>query len=217
MSGARLPAVALAMLLALSMAGCRESTGRDGWDWNRMRDQRRADPYEASALFPDGKTMQSPPAGTVAREESTGDALIDHGMRGGAYAASIPLAVTPRVIALGRDRFGVFCAVCHGETGDGRSIVASNMVERPPPSLVSAPITSVPPGRIYQVVERGFGRMPPYAAQLSIEERWAVVAYVEQLQRGALGRATDTTTATPASVSSPAPLDSTAAPRSPSP
>lgn len=39
-----------------------------------------------------------------------------------------------------------------------------------------------PAGYSFAVVTRGKGRMPSYAAQLTTEERWAVVLYVERLQ-----------------------------------
>ena len=59
------------------------------------------------------------------------------------------------------------------------------MVECPPPSLLSASVRALPPATLYQVITDGFGRMPPYAAELPAEQRWAVVAYVRQLQNRA--------------------------------
>jgi mono/diheme cytochrome c family protein len=83
---------------------------------------------------------------------------------------------------VGQSRFGIYCAVCHGALGDGNSVVATNMVECPPPSLLSANVRALPAATLFQVITDGFGRMPPYAAELPAEQRWAVIAYVRQLQ-----------------------------------
>jgi hypothetical protein len=58
--------------------------------------------------------------------------------------------------------------------------VALNMSLRKPPSLHA--FRDVPDGHLYRVVANGFGLMPSYAAELSVEDRWAVVAYVRALQ-----------------------------------
>jgi hypothetical protein len=64
--------------------------------------------------------------------------------------------------------------------GDGDSIVARQMALRPPPSLHR--YTDRPAGYIYEVATKGFGMMASYAAELTVEERWAVVAYIRALQ-----------------------------------
>ena len=51
---------------------------------------------------------------------------------------------------------------------------------RPPPSLHR--YTARPAGYIYEVATKGFGMMASYAAELTVEERWAVVAYIRALQ-----------------------------------
>jgi hypothetical protein len=56
------------------------------------------------------------------------------------------------------------------------------MALRPPPSLIKAQYVQKPAGYIYEVVTKGFGLMASYAAELTVEERWAVVAYLRALQ-----------------------------------
>ncbi|MBK7506583.1 MAG: cytochrome c, partial [Bacteroidetes bacterium] len=70
--------------------------------------------------------------------------------------------------------------VCHGLVGDGESQVALSMSLRKPPSLHL--YRDVADGYLFQVVSQGFGLMPSYAADLTAEERWGVVAYVRALQ-----------------------------------
>lgn len=166
--------------IAVAAAGCSERMGR-GWDWNRMRTQARYEPYRRSRFFSDGKTMQLPPAGTVSRESGT-DA-----------AAEANPVVTTALIARGASEFHIYCAVCHGEHGDGVSIVASNMDEPKPPSLIAPPVSLLPANLIVSVVTHGVGPMPPFAAELSPADREAVVAYVKTLQSAPTTSAMDST------------------------
>jgi mono/diheme cytochrome c family protein len=103
-------------------------------------------------------------------------------MADGVQTASIPLPVSDELLATGQSRFGIYCAVCHGVLGDGNSVVGHNMVECPPPSLLSPAVRTLAPATLYLVIANGFGRMPSYAPELSVTQRWAVVAYVQRLQ-----------------------------------
>ena len=157
-------------LLALGASACSDRAG-DRWDWERMRSQPRYDAYGRSGFFADRMAMRTPPAGTVSRESADS-------------AAALPPDMTrPALLARGADRFRVFCAVCHGESGDGASLVATNMDPPRPPSLVDSERRALTPGQLYAVLSRGFGRMPPLASALTASDRWAVVAYVTDLQR----------------------------------
>ncbi len=133
----------------------------------RMLAQRRADPYEATSAFPDGKVLQRPPAGTVPVEDDT-DAP--------------PPPIDRALLELGHARFDAACAVCHGLAGTGESVVATKMALRKPPSLVDRDMRARSRERLFQVVTEGYGLMNGYADLLSRDERWAVVAYVQALQ-----------------------------------
>ena len=175
--------VALAALsaAALLVAGC------DVLD--PMMEQDKVRPYRPSDFYPDGIAMRAPPAGTVA----VGAALppeVGTGLAAdGAPLQRVPVAVTPELLQAGRKRFEIVCAACHGLTGDGKSLVARNMSLRPPPSLHD--YAARPDGYLFQVASRGFGLMPSYSAELSVEERWAVVAYVRALQLSQRARLSD--------------------------
>src|SRR5262249_10561952 len=85
------------------------------------------------------------------------------------------------LMASGRERFDIYCAICHGTLGDGVSLVSTQMSLRPPPNLHK--LQNPGPGHVFQVITDGFGLMPSYSAQLTPQERWAVVAYLEALRR----------------------------------
>jgi mono/diheme cytochrome c family protein len=182
-----------AVVAALSLAACSREHGAVAPTFERMLVQPRYEPYGASDFFPDGRAMRMPPNGTVSRERLADSALIPSGTPGDDSTSAMPLQPSEALLALGQSRFGIYCAVCHGVLGDGQSVVGRNMVECPPPSLLSATVRALPPATLYRVISEGFGRMPPYAAELPVEQRWAVIAYVRQLQ----SRAPPSNTAAP--------------------
>jgi len=47
---------------------------------------------------------------------------------------------------------------------------------------VAADVRDMPAGRIFQVITHGYGLMRSYAQDLSVDERWATVAYVRALE-----------------------------------
>ncbi|APR75842.1 ABC-type Fe3+ transport system protein [Minicystis rosea] len=174
---------AMLPLALLLFAGCREKVLPEP-DFERMVRQEKYGLWEPSEYFPDGRAMQRPPEGTVAQGRMTGRPGTTSGIANGQYLARIPIRVTAPFVRRGRQRFETFCAPCHGILGNGESRVATNMMLRLPPSLVGEAARSFAPGRIYQVISEGYGMMPRYADELpAIEDRWAVVAYVEALQK----------------------------------
>ncbi len=136
--------------------------------------------YQTSSEFADGLAMRHPPDGTVPYGSAL-DPVVATGVGDdGKPVAASPVEVTAATLARGRNRFDIYCAACHGVLGDGESQVALNMSLRKPPSLHA--YRDVGDGYIFRVVTNGFGLMPSYATELSVADRWAVVAYVRALQ-----------------------------------
>jgi mono/diheme cytochrome c family protein len=179
--------LAVAALLALGGTACIDENILD-----QMADnQPKANRYRESKFYDDGLTMQAPPAGTVPRERITLNAPLTTGREADGpiqsngeplpvYVKTVPVPVTRKLLDLGRKRYDITCGTCHGPLGDGDSIVARQMALRPPPSLHR--YIDKPAGYIYEVATKGFGMMASYAAELTVEERWAVVAYIRALQ-----------------------------------
>ena len=153
--------------------------------------QPKANRYRESKFYSDGLTMQAPPAGSVPRERITLNPRLTTGREPDGpiqtngeplpmYVTTIPVPMSRKLLDVGRKRYDITCGTCHGMLGDGDSIVARQMALRPPPSLHR--YTDRPAGYLYEVISKGFGMMASYAAELTIEERWAVVAYVRALQ-----------------------------------
>jgi mono/diheme cytochrome c family protein len=186
-------AARVAVALGVLLSGCdtRENFKEPEWTLSRMLAQPRYDPYAASDFFVDGRSMRPPVAGAVSRDAVVGPADWIEGAEHGQYAEHVPVAVTRELLVEGRERFEVICATCHGVLGDGRSMVATKMQLRRPPSLHEPSIVEFPPGRVYRVITMGYGLMPAIDYQLNTEQRWAVVAYVKALQKSQATRVRD--------------------------
>jgi mono/diheme cytochrome c family protein len=81
----------------------------------------------------------------------------------------------------GRNRYEIYCALCHGETGRGDGPVAPSLANAVR-NLTDSTQARRSDGWIYSVVRNGFGLMPEYGSKLTAEDRWSIVHYVRQLQ-----------------------------------
>jgi mono/diheme cytochrome c family protein len=173
------------LLIACASSSCdpEENIHEPEWTLSRMLEQPRYEPYGQSTFFDDGRAMRKPVESTVARETVLGSPAFIDGLDGGRYVDRVPVPVSRELLELGHAAFDVVCATCHGVLGDGDSLVAAKMQLRKPPSLLTPDIAGFPPGRVYRVVTFGYGLMPAHDYQLTVAERWAVVAYLKALQR----------------------------------
>ena len=148
---------------------------------NGMEDQPRYEPLEASDFFGDGMSARPKVPGTVARGQLPADDAMATGRRGGQLVEAIPVKLDRDLLVRGQERFNIYCAVCHGLTGEGDGMVPQRGFRRPPSYHIDR-LRRAPIGHFYDVITAGIGAMPSFAAQLEPRDRWAVVAYVGTLQ-----------------------------------
>ena len=168
----------LILPLAWALCGCPTTDQID-----HMEHQPKGKPYRTSDFFANGQLMRRPPFDTVPLEHDDGN-LIGAMPDGGITPTSmtIPYKVDADFVKLGKAKFNIVCAVCHGYAGDGNSIVARKMNLRPPPNITTEVYRNRPDGYFFEVITNGYGYMNPYRDQLSSKERWAVVSYLRALQ-----------------------------------
>jgi mono/diheme cytochrome c family protein len=154
------PALATTLLIVALLAGCDQD----------MADQPRYDPLEKSSQFSDGMSARTPVAGTVARDANLTP-----------VPQAIPVPVTISLLQHGRERFEIFCAPCHGRSGDGRGVVVRHGFPAPP-SYHQDALRQAPDRHFYDVITDGYGAMYSYAARVPPTDRWAIVAYIRALQ-----------------------------------
>jgi mono/diheme cytochrome c family protein len=125
--------------------------------------------------------MRPPVPGAVARGHLNENTGFHTGMRDSLYV-DIPLKIDMPLLERGKERFDIFCAVCHGRTGNGKSIMALKGFT-PAPSYQDPRLLEMKDGQLFQVITQGIRNMPGLSNQLPVSDRWAVVAYVRALQR----------------------------------
>lgn len=177
-----LAGLTVAPVLGVGVQACESIGVEEGLDFERMVVQSRKDAYEGSHLFPDGMAMRVPPDGTVPYAPDASDPVVRTGRLGGEPVARAPTGYPLELLERGRDRFGIYCAPCHGFDGLGATPIAATMELKRPPPLLDPAIQARPDGHLFRVVGEGWGLMPGYASQLPVQDRWAVVGYVRALQ-----------------------------------
>src|SRR5688572_25599241 len=155
-----------------------------------MHDAPRYEPLEASTFFSDGRASRALVANTVPRGHLREDEHLFTGKVGGQLVTEFPMAVTAEVMARGQERFDVFCAPCHGRTGDGTGMIVQRGF-RQPPSYYEERLLNAPVGYLYDVMTSGFGAMQDYSAQVPVADRWAIAAYIRALQLSRQGAVAD--------------------------
>jgi mono/diheme cytochrome c family protein len=162
-----------------------------------MDNQPRFKAQQRNDLFADHRAMRPPVPGTVARGELMEDDHLHRGMdQDGKFLDSFPaqVQVDKALLERGRERYGIFCAPCHGYAGHGDGPIHQRVgvlqaqgregIEwAPPTSYHSDTIRQKPVGYLFHVMTHGVRNMAPYAAQLSEHDRWAVAAWIKALQK----------------------------------
>ena len=141
--------------------------------------------------FADGKTAQTPPAGTVpVGYDDISDAYPNtpEGLKA-AEGLQNPIPATKVNLAQGKALYISMCSHCHGETGHGDGAMIKNEKFPPPPSYATGNssrgglMKDLSSGRIFHTITWGLNMMGPHRSQVNPEERWKIVMYVHELQK----------------------------------
>lgn len=135
--------------------------------------------YSESGAFANGKEGQLPPDHVIKR----GFVPYDLPNTPEGYAASkanvSPLAAEEVDMDKAGQLFNIYCAICHGEKGDGKGNLAKREKFSGVPDYKTRDITV---GSVFHVATYGLNSMGSYANQLDAHERWMVSAYVMKLR-----------------------------------
>lgn len=171
-----------------------------------MQDQPRYKVYkkEDGTFFSDHRSSREQPEGTVARgllkeNKALYTGKIDNpnpnaqvetttNAAGNTIVTSFPNAidefpvpVTKELVDRGQDRYNIYCIVCHGPVGNGDGMIVRRGFGAPP-TYHDDRLRNAPVGHFFDVMTNGWGKMNGYAAQISANDRWAIVAYIRALQ-----------------------------------
>lgn len=189
-----LPLLLTLLLVLLISVGCR----RD------MQDQPKMKPFRGTTFFGDGLSSRQPIEGTIPRGFLRSDTAYFTGKKTGTPTASpaaqanqgqegqaqntypddvetFPFLVTKEIVERGRERYDIFCSVCHGLTGNGDGMIVRRGFRRAA-SFNDDRLRQAPVGHFFDAVTNGWGAMPSYSSQIPVQDRWAIIAYIRALQ-----------------------------------
>jgi mono/diheme cytochrome c family protein len=163
--------VVIVLMFSVLSASCRKG----------MVNQQHLRPLAEETFFKDGSGARPIPPHAVARGQLNEDQQFFEGKLAGQLVTTFPAPVTRQMIEHGRESFDIYCAVCHGRTGDGDAMIVQRGFPAPP-SLQEERLREAPVGHFFDVITNGYGIMYPYASRVTPEERWAIIAYIRALQ-----------------------------------
>lgn len=184
----------IAAVIGVIGVSCNNVPNSPGWEY--MPDMYRSSSYESNSEnpnFADSMTNRKPVAGTISQGwvansaysvtkamypykfDSLGYELAGQNLRN-------PFAATPEILAQGKDKYEKFCMHCHGAGGQGDGSVVAVGNFPPPPAYSSPQLKNLPEGKMYHTLQYGKGMMGSHASQLTAEERWKILRYVQTLQ-----------------------------------
>jgi mono/diheme cytochrome c family protein len=189
----RLPMILLCLGMLGLLVGCEHPADNELF---KMDDYGRITPMEPHESFADGTSARPLVEGTVARGDLRLDSHLYTGKVDGKDADTFPFPITRAVLEQGRHQYQINCAHCHNDTGDGNGMIVRRGFTRPPayypiskhqtdfPSLYAREqeLLKAPVGHFYDVITNGWGAMYSHNDKVSVEDRWAIAAYIRVLQ-----------------------------------
>jgi len=168
-----------------------------------MEWQLKLRPQKPSGFFANGRTSQLPVPGTIARSapiQTSGgviypyeDAPVNTGFITGTtnFVESNPMPITAASLKRGQQRFTINCSPCHGQLADGNGITKKIGAMAIVANLHDARMVKMTDGELFYVITNGRNNMGAYGANVTVEDRWAIVAYLRALQFSQLATIAD--------------------------
>lgn len=181
--------VVLAIAASLTACNSNKSTGLEYA--RNMYDPIAYNPDQPNKNFANGQTAQTPPPNT----DPIGFVKYEYANTKEGYEAAganlkNPLPKTPQNLLSGKHYFTVFCSPCHGDQGDGKGHLVQIEKFTGVPAYHGDAASSrgglmkdLTEGKIYHTIMYGLNNMGSHASQLTPDQRWKVVMYVQQLQK----------------------------------
>lgn len=190
----KIASLTLATVMAtLILQSCGAEGNHPGYEFMpNMYRSASYDTYTENPIFENGITSQLPVKGTIPRGfvpfeyENT----IEDYLKAGRLLKN-PIALDNKVLEEGKQLYQMFCQHCHGESGDGKGSIGHPVYGGIPsysddlaPRRTGSSMSELKSGHIFHALTYGLNAMGPHASQLSKEERWKIVHYVHELQKG---------------------------------
>jgi mono/diheme cytochrome c family protein len=170
----------LMIVVASMVVSCKDNANPNYQYLPNMYESVGYETYAESDAFKNGQEAQLPVKGTIKRgfvpnefpNSPEGYALAKANLK----SPLDSLSVNPEK---GKELYGIYCAICHGESGNGKGKLVEREKFLGVPNYAERDITE---GSIYHVITYGLNSMGSHANQLSQQERWLVAAHVLKLK-----------------------------------
>lgn len=170
----------ICVIVALGMQSCFDPAKPNYQYFPNMYEPVGYETYADTDAFANGIEAQIPVEGSVARGWEPYDYPdTNDGYEAAKAGLMSPLALTDENGANGKELYGIYCAVCHGNKGDGQGILMTREKFLGIPSYADRDITE---GSIYHVLMYGINLMGSHASQVDQDERWKISQYVMDLR-----------------------------------
>ena len=171
---------AIAVVGILAMVSCQKETAPNYQFFPNMYQSVGYETYSESTAFNNGVEAQLPVQGTIKRGWMPFE--VEDTVEGRLFSKDSlvsPLKSTEANLATGKELFGIYCAVCHGNKGKGDGGLVKREKFLGVPNYKDRDITT---GSIYHTIYYGLNSMGSHAGQLNENERWQVSMYVSKLK-----------------------------------
>lgn len=172
---------------ATTLVGCANDPLSPGIEF--MPDMYRSPGYEtynANPNYENNMSAQLPAKGTIARGFMPyAYPNTPEGYEAAGQNLKNPLIVTVETENEGKEIYTKMCVHCHGEKGDGAGTIKVKGDPFPVPSYSDAAHLALSDGKMFHSITFGKGLMGSHASQLTQEERWKLIAYINKMQRDA--------------------------------
>ncbi|WP_164905212.1 c-type cytochrome [Aequorivita ciconiae] len=179
--------IALLIAVSVSLTSCFNKKSPNYQYFPNMYVSPSYETYGAYPIFPGEQSAMMPAENSVPRGfvPYTYDDTPDGLLKAKADLKS-PYEVNEKNLAVGNQLYTIYCAVCHGDKGDGKGILVQREKFLGIPSYAD-PGRTINPGGIYHVSTYGLNAMGSYASQTSEKERWQIAMHVMDLKASLLG------------------------------
>lgn len=169
----------------VALVGCARDPKKPGYEISLLSDMVEAVPSESfskNTVFADGKTLQTPPEGTIPRGFMPFPYVkTDADAERAGRELKNPFESTVENLERGKFVYTNFCLACHGPTGDGDGQLIPRYPN--PPAYLDKRLMTMPDGRMFHSITLGKRDMPAHASQLDAADRWKVILYIRELQK----------------------------------
>lgn len=174
--------IAVTILIILSVTSCFDKKKPNYRYMPNMYTSLAVETYSEHELLPNGQAALTPVKGTISRGWMPYE--YENTLEGKALATKelkMPLAVNEENLTKGKELFNIYCAICHGNKGDGQGTLVKREKFLGIPSLADKG-RNITEGDIYHVMMYGLNSMGSYASQTNEKERWQITMHALDLK-----------------------------------